>query len=137
RHDGTGRAQRTLAGIVQALGAGARAGTAAAQGLGAFVAGGVDGGLEGGLEAVGLRDLIGRGRFEVLSALIDRIGGVGDDEEAVAARSAVLDVLAEMVPEGDDPDELAERRLGPHALREAFLLFLTNYIYNPVGAILK
>lgn len=146
RSGGTDRAQRTLAGLVQALGGGAgaagaaaraTAGTTAGQGLGAFVAGGADGGLEGGLDAVGLRDLIGRGRFEVLSALIDRIAGVGENEEAVAARSAVLDVLSEMVPEGGDPDDIGELQLGPDAVREALLLFLSSYIYNRVGAILE
>lgn len=143
RSGGTDRAQRTLAGLVQALGGGAgavsraNAGIAAGQALGAFVAGGAEGGLEGGLDAVGLRDLVGRGRFEVLSALIDRIGGVGENEEAVAARSAVLDVLGELAPEGDDPDDIGELQLGRDAVREALLLFLTNYIYNRVGAILE
>lgn len=148
-YGGSDRAQRTLAGLVKALAqaaggagaagaaAGARAGAASGQALGAFVAGGADGGLEGGLEAVGLGDLVGRGRLEVLSALIDRIAGEGDDEEAVAARSAVLDVLAEIVPEGDDPDEIGELELGPDAVRDALLLFLTRYIYNRVGAILE
>lgn len=149
KHGGSDRAQRTLAGLVQALAqaaggagaasaaGGARAGAASGQALGAFVAGSADGGLEGGLDAVGLHDLVGRGRLEVLSALIDRVAGDGDDEEAVAARSAVLDVLGEIVPEGEDLDEIGELELGHDAVRDALLLFLTRYVYNRVGAILE
>jgi hypothetical protein len=142
-YGGSDRAQKTLAALVAVLGGAAAAvasspaATTAGQTLGAFAAGAAEGGLDGGLAAVGLEDLVGGSRFEVLNALIDRIAGTGETEEAVAARSAVLDVLAELIPDTDDPDEVGEVRLGPEEVRDAILRFLARYVYNRVGEILE
>lgn len=143
RHGGEDRAARTLAGLVAVLGGAGGAvarsggGAAAGQRLGRFMAGTAEGGLAGGLTAVGLGDLVGRSRFEVLTALIDRIAGAGQDPEEQAARSAVLDVLAELLPDGDEFEDLAALELNAEGVREALRLFLVFYIYNRVGSILE
>jgi hypothetical protein len=140
---GADRAQKTLAALIAVLGGAAAAtassptATSAGQALGAFAAGAAEGGLDGGLEAIGLGDLVGQSRFEVLNALIDRIAGTGETEEAVAARSAVLDVLAELIPDTDDPDQVGEVTLGTDEIRKVILRFLSRYIYNRVGEILE
>ena len=136
QHGGTERVAKTLAGFVAAMGgaaaAAASAGSAAqtGQSLGAFLAGstGPDG-LAGGLDAVGLQRLVGQDRFTVLSELINALGGSGSAVEEQAARDALLDVLDELLPEGDET-ALEAVRLDEAGVREALCQYMAALVYN-------
>ena len=109
QHGGQARLAKTLGGFVAAMGgaaagaAAATAGTQTGQSLGSFLAASAGPqGLAGGLEAVGLESLVGQDRFAVLSELLNVLGGTGSTVEQQAARDALLDVLDDLLPEGDD-----------------------------------
>jgi hypothetical protein len=106
---GQARLAKTLGGFVAAMGgaagatAAASAGTQTGQSLGSFLAASTGPqGLVGGLEAVGLESLVGQDRFAVLSELLNVLGGSGSAVEQQAARDALLDVLDDLLPEGDE-----------------------------------
>ena len=140
---GSERAARVLARQVATLGgAGGAAGSAIAgargtQRLGGFLSGVAEGGLAEGLERLGLGHLVGQSRYDVLSALIEAIAGNGEDLEAVAARSALVDVLDELLPEGDDYDDLNDLRLDADGVQDALERFLAAYVYNRGSAVIE
>ena len=135
RYGGTERAAKTLTGFVAALGgaaAAASAGSAAqtGQSLGTFLANSTGPeGLVGGLEAVGLERLVGQDRFTVLSELINALGGSGSAVEEQAARDALLDVLDELLPEGDEA-ALEAVQLDEAGVREALCRYMAALVYN-------
>ena len=136
RYGGRDRVAKTLAGFVGAMGgaaaavSAATAGTRTGQSLGTFLAGSTGPeGLAGGLEAVGLQHLIGQDRFTVLSELINALGGPGTDLEQEAARGALLDVLDELLPEGDEA-ALESVQLDEAGIREALCRYLAALVYN-------
>ena len=136
RYGGRERAAKTLAGFVGAMGGAAAAastataGTRTGQALGSFLAGSTGPeGLAGGLEAVGLQHLIGQDRFTVLSELINALGGTGTDLEEEAARGALLDVLDELLPEGDEAS-LESVQLDEAGIRDALCRYIAALIYN-------
>lgn len=131
---GTDRAAKTLAGFVAALGgaaaavAAADAGARTGQSLGQLLASSTGPtGLAGGLEAVGLDRLIGEDKYTVLSELLDAFAGTGSDLEAQAARSALLDVLDEILPEEGDVEAVV---LDGAAVTEALLRYIAALVYN-------
>jgi hypothetical protein len=136
RYGGRERIAKTLGGFVAAMGgaaaaaAAATAGTRTGQSLGTFLAGSTGPeGLAGGLEAVGLQHLIGQDRFTVLSELINAFGGAGTDLEEEAARAALLDVLDELLPEGDEAS-LESVQLDEAAVRDALCSYIAALVYN-------
>jgi hypothetical protein len=144
RHGGSDRAGRVLARHVATLGgaagaaAGATAGARAARLLGALLAGGIPStGEPAGLDfaAVGLGDLVGADRSDVLDALVEAIAGDGASLEAQAARAAVLDVLGELVL--DESLDLADPRLDAEGVRALLAQFLAFYLYNRAAAIIE
>ena len=136
RYGGANRAAKALAGYVAAAG-GAAATTGSAgpairtgQSLAAFLTGSTGPtGVAGGLETVGLGHLVGANRYAILSELLDRFAGSGNDLEAQAARNALLDVLDEVLPE-DEGQPLDEVRLDEAAVIELLQRYLAALIYN-------
>jgi hypothetical protein len=136
RYGGQQRAARTLAGFVAALGGAAAAASAATAGartgqsLGTLLAGSTGPeGLAGGLEAAGLGHLVGEDRFTVLSELVTAFGGTGSDLEDQAAREALLDVLDELLPEGEEL-QLESVQLDEAAITEALSRYIAALVYN-------
>jgi hypothetical protein len=136
RYGGRERAAKALAGYVAAMGgaaaaaAAAAAGTRTGQSLGTFLAGSTGAeGLAGGLEAVGLDHLVGQDRFTVLSELLTVFAGTGSDLEDQAARDALLDVLDELLPQGDDL-QLESVRLDEAAVTDALSRYIELLVYN-------
>jgi hypothetical protein len=117
-----------MGGAAAAAGVGSAAQTG--QSLGTFLAGstGPDG-LVGGLDAVGLQRLVGQDRFTVLSELINALGGSGNAVEEQAARDALLDVLDELLPEGDET-ALETVQLDEAGVREALCRYMAALVYN-------
>jgi hypothetical protein len=113
-----------------AAAAAAGAGTRTGRSLGTFLAGSTGpNGLVGGLEAVGLERLVGQDRFTVLSGLMNALGGTGTDLEEEAARGALLDVLDELLPEGDEAS-LESVQLDEAGVGDTLCRYLAAYIYN-------
>lgn len=136
QHGGRERVARTLAGFVAAMGGAAAAAASAGsagqtgQSLGTFLAASTGPeGLVGGLEAVGLERLVGQDRFTVLSELINALGGSGSAIEEQAARDALLDVLDELLPEGDET-ALDTVQLDEAGVREALCRYIAALVYN-------
>lgn len=136
RHGGRGRAAKALAGYVAVAGgaaaatSSAAAGIRAGQSLGRFLAASTGPtGMAGGLEAVGLANLVGVNRFEVLSGLADAFAGPGSDIEEQAARDALLDVLNDILPD-DATIPLVDVRLDETAVIDALRRFVAALVYN-------
>jgi hypothetical protein len=136
QHGGQARLAKTLGGFVAAMGgaaagaAGATAGTQTGQSLGSFLAAATGPqGLAGGLEAVGLESLVGQDRFTVLSELLYVLGGSGSAVEQQAARDALLDVLDDLLPEGDDV-ALEAVQLDEAGVRDALCRYIAALVYN-------
>lgn len=115
----------------------ATVGSRGAQRLGGFLAGVAAGGLAEGLVRLGLGHLVGQSRYDVLTALIDEIAGGTGDLEAVAAQSAALDVLGELLPDGTDYADLDQLALDASEVREALEVFLARYIYNRAAPVIE
>ena len=136
QHGGQARLAKTLGGFVAAMGgaagatAAASAGTQTGQSLGSFLAASTGPqGLVGGLEAVGLESLVGQDRFAVLSELLNVLGGSGSAVEQQAARDALLDVLDDLLPEGDEA-ALDAVQLDEAGIRDALCRYLAALVYN-------
>jgi hypothetical protein len=123
-----------LGGVAGAV-AGARAGRAGAQRLGAVLAGIGGGGLGAALTGQGLGELVGADRLTVLDALAEYVAGDGADLDGQAARDAMFDVLAELYPEADSWADLDAVRLDSDGVREMMELFLARYVYNRIPVI--
>jgi hypothetical protein len=123
-----------LGGIAGAV-AGARAGRAGAQRLGAVLAGIGEGGLGTALTGQGLGELVGADRLTVLDALAGYVAGDGADLDGQAARDAMFDVLAELFPDADSWADLDAVRLDSDGVRELMELFLARYVYNRIPVI--
>jgi hypothetical protein len=136
KHGGRGRAERVLARHVGTLGGAtgatrsARTGIAGAANLAGLLAGIARDGLTATLRDAGLADLVGRGRFDIVRALVDLIAGAGSDREGQAARQAALDVIDELFADSQDYDELAEITLDADGVVAALEAFLAAYVYN-------
>ena len=136
RYGGHERIAKTLAGFVAAMGgaaaAAASAGSAAqtGQSLGTFLSASTGPqGLVGGLEAVGLEGLVGQDHFTVLSGLINALGGSGSAVEEQAARDALLDILDELLPEGEEA-ALEAVQLDEAGVRDALCRYIAALVYN-------
>ena len=78
-----------------------------------------------GLEELGLADLVGKPRLEVISALADLFAGDGSSLEDAAARNALIEVLNEVLPEGD----ITDLELDAAGVVEIISLHLALWIY--------
>ena len=122
---------RLVEGFIAAMGgaAGLLAASApairAGQGLAGFGAGVAERGITPTLEELGLGDLVGKPRLEVISALADVFAGDGSSLEDAAARNAVIEVLNEVLPEGD----VTELELDAAGVTEIISLQLAYWIY--------
>ncbi|MFY1574209.1 hypothetical protein ACN26Z_04885 [Verrucosispora sp. WMMD703] len=135
------RALRVLARHVPVLGgAGAAAGSASAgragmQRLGGLLAGMGGPGLAPTLEALGLAELVGRDRFDVLDGLVTLLAGDGDDLDSQAARDAACDVLDEVFADADTWQDLAAATVTRDDMQAMLEMFLARYIYNRMPVI--
>lgn len=135
------RALRVLARHVPVLGgAGAAAGSASAgragmQRLGGLLAGMGGPGLAPTLEALGLAELVGRDRFDVLDGLVTLLAGDGDDLDSQAARDAACDVLDEVFADADTWQDLAAATVTRDDMQALLEMFLARYIYNRMPVI--
>lgn len=137
-------ARRVLARHVPVLGgssgatSGARAGRAGIQRLGALLGGVGDTGLEATLTSLGLANLVGRSRFDVLDELITFVAGDGNDLDSQAARDAVCEVLDEVFADADTWDEMTdttEAGVSRENLVPLLETFLAQYVYNRVPVV--
>ena len=143
RYGGPERAGAALAAFVAALGgvagalAAAQPGLSAGGGLGQLLAASaVDGSLSAGVGAVGLGDLVGGTRIELLGALLDRFTGDGASLNDQAARSAMVDTLNDLLPDGDDALPLDDVHLDEAAVRALIEKYLALLIYNLAAPII-
>jgi hypothetical protein len=133
---GDERARRLVGRYVRAQGgaqvaaAGAGAGIATAQRLGAFLANVAGAGLPEALDRAGLGDLVGASRFDVIDALAQSIAGSGGTLDDQAARAAALDVIELLFAEFADDDPVEELPLDAAGLIELIRLFICRFIYN-------
>lgn len=97
----------------------------AGQGLAGFGADVAEGGVTPTLEELGLADLVGKPRLEVISALADLFAGDGSSLEDAAARNALIEVLNEVLPEGD----ITDLELDAAGVVEIISLHLALWIY--------
>ncbi len=136
KQGGRHRAARVVARHVATLGGAggatrsARTGIAGAANFAGLLAGIARDGLTAALREAGLGDLVGRGRFEVVRALVDLIAGAGSDLEGQAARAAALDVIDELFHDADDYEELAALDLDADRVLRALEAFVAYFIYN-------
>lgn len=136
KYGGGSRAARVVARHVATLGGvdgatrTARAGIAGAARLAGLLAGIGRDGLTATLRYLGLADLVGHGRFDVVRELVDLIAGAGTDLEGQAARGAALDVIDELFADATDYEELADITLSADGLVRALETFIAYYIYN-------
>lgn len=86
------------------------------------------------LKKVGLDDLIGKNAIEVLSGIIDKLSGPGKLLEDAIARSALIEVLAELFEKENEEYEVIEEDLtvsvDSQKLVELLELFIAEYIYQ-------
>lgn len=135
------RALRVLARHVPVLGgaggaaASATAGRSGVQRLGGLLSGMAGPGLGPTLEGLGLGELVGRDRFDVLDGLVTLLAGDGDDLDSQAARDAACDVLDEVFADADTWDDLAGTTVSRDAMVPLLQLFLAQYIYNRIPVI--
>ena len=112
KNGGRDRAALALGQYVAAMGGAAAASSSAGSGravgsrAGRFLSGLASVGLEQTLEELGLHNLVGADRFEVVTALVDYLAGDGDSLDAAAARDAACDLIDDLFGEVSDYEEL-------------------------------
>lgn len=88
------------------------------------------------LKEEGLADLTGKNAIEVLTGIIDKLAGSGKLLDQTIARSALLEVLAELFEKESDEYNELERDLtasiNSEKLVELIQLFIAEYIYQRV-----
>jgi hypothetical protein len=135
------RAVRVLARHVPVLGgagqaaASARAGRTGLQRLGGLLAGISGPGLAATLGQLGLDNLVGRHRFDVLDGLVTFLAGAGDDLDSQAARDAACDVLDEVFVDADSWDDLTAAAVSREEVVGLLQMFLARYVYNRIPVI--
>ncbi|SCF19925.1 hypothetical protein GA0070563_106120 [Micromonospora carbonacea] len=92
-------------------------------------------GLAPTLEALGLAELVGRDRFDVLDGLVTLLAGDGDDLDSQAARDAACDVLDEVFADADTWQDLAAATVTRDDMQALLEMFLARYIYNRMPVI--
>lgn len=136
-----GKAGRVLARHVSLFGGAGGAVSSAIAGrnglsrLGALVAGIGDAGLAPTLQDLGLGQLVGQDRFEVLDELVTLVGGDGNDFDSQAARDAACDALEALFDDAGSWEELSATTVSTGDIERILRLFLAAYVYNRVPVI--
>jgi hypothetical protein len=86
-------------------------------------------GLTPTLESLGLQQLVGGSRFDVVEGLVDEIAGSGDALEEQAARTAALDVLNEVFGDAETYEQLEEASLDRDGVLAILQSFIAAYVY--------
>ena len=106
------------------------------QALGSFLSGVASEGLDKTLRSFGLGHLIGKEPHEILSEIVDYICGNGGTLDEAIARSAVVEVLAEIFSEDDDAyADLRDRwdaELDADRIVDLLSLFLSQAIFQRI-----
>lgn len=138
KHGGGSRADKVLARYVAALGgaaAAAAAGHAAGVGVGQamadFGSGLASGGLTPTLERLGLGDLVGKDRYDVLDGLVEHLVGDGGTQEDQAVQSAIIEAFRDLYPEdAQSYEELEAVELDSDALVRFIERFVAEWAYR-------
>jgi len=111
-----------------------KSGIQTAQRLANFLGNVLNLGFTESLKKEGLADLIGKSVNEVLTGIIDKLAGFGKLLDQIIARSALLEVLAELFEkEIDEYNELEKdltTSINSEKLVELIQLFIAEYIYQ-------
>lgn len=138
KHGGEPRADRVLARYVAALGG---AVAAAASGIGAFI-GPAQGladlgvrlseqGLTPTLEYLGLTDLVGADRYDVLEGLLGALAGDGSTLEEQAVLSALCEAFEELFPEdAESYEQLEQTKLDADRVMALIERFVVRWVYD-------
>ncbi len=138
KHGGEPRADRVLARYVAALGG---AVAAAASGIGAFI-GPAQGladlgvrlseqGLTPTLEYLGLTDLVGADRYDVLEGLLGALAGDGSTLEEQAVLSALCEAFEELFPEdAESYEQLEQTKLDADGVMALIERFVVRWVYD-------
>lgn len=106
----------------------------AGQALGSFLGSVASSGLDQTLRSIGLESLIGAAPYDVLSGIADDVCGSNGLLDDVIARSASVEVLAEIFDDSDDTySDLRERwesQLDENRVVDLISLFLSQAIYQ-------
>lgn len=135
KHGGRERAERALGLLVTASGgasgatSNSQAARRGARRLASFFSAASTEGLDAALQGRGLGELVGRPAAEVVGALVDLVGGSGEDRVEVAAREAACDVL-EVLAEAGTYEDLAEALPDEAGLDEMLQAFVAAYVYR-------
>lgn len=129
KHGGQERLERVIARHVAALGGATAASRApaavgGAQRLGGLLSGIATEGLGPTLERLELGHLVGRGRYEVLEALVAIITGPGSDLEVEAARQAACDVIEQLFERRNTFEEMEAIEINEATLLKLLQSFL-------------
>ena len=136
KNGGRNRAALALGRHVSAIGGAAAASSSSASGravgsrAGRFLSGLASVGLDQTLDELGLHDLVGADRYEVVTALVDYLSGDGDSRDAAAARDAACDLIDALFGDVSDYEELMAVEVDAAEVERLLLLFLTKYIVN-------
>lgn len=124
----------TAAGGTKGFSSSSKSGIRTAQRLANFLGNISTLGFAEALEKEGLADLKGKNATEVLTGIIDKLAGSGKLLDQTIARSALLEVLAELFEkEGDEYGELEKdltASIDSEKLVELIQLFIAEYIYQ-------
>lgn len=108
----------------------------AGQALGSFLSGVASEGLDQTLRSFGLGHLVGKEPHDILSEIVDYICGNGGTLDEAIARSAVVEVLAEIFSEDDDSyADLRDRwdaEFDADRIVELLSLFLAQAIFQRI-----
>ena len=108
------------------------------QALGSFLSSVASDGLDQALRSIGLGHLVGAPPYDILSRVADHICGNGGPLNDAVARSAVVEVLAEIFDESDDTySDLRDRwdsELDEKRIVDLMSLFLSQAIFQRILA---
>lgn len=130
--------QGTAGGSVGSAGGSVAGGAVVAgQSLAGFGADLVNRGLDAALRGVGLDDLIGKERFDVLGGLLDKLIGDGSTIDEVHAKSALNDAIGQLFPEDAQTyDDMADTAFDATGLKILVETFIGEYVFSKMNLIL-
>jgi hypothetical protein len=109
-----------------------REGVAASQRAGQFLFAWNQLSLDGALGVVGLEALAGKDVLDVVSGLIDFVGGSGDSLESAAAREAAIRVLRQVIDPQEPPHPTDPLELDLPAVTDLLEQFIAEYIFQRI-----
>lgn len=136
---GDGRAEKVLSRYVAAMGGsaalstsvGARAAVRSTQGVAGFATGLATEGLSRTLERLGLDQLIGQDRYEVLNGLLEALAGDGSTLEDRAVLAALCEAFEELFPDDAETyNELEATTLDEAGVAGLIERFVARWVYD-------